>query len=492
MLFYLRLIFFVFIVPINLLALFFPVIFGVVPIKEVWQKLGITFVFSKKWREKNPKNPFNHPNLPKLSEQSHLAKIEKISKQQGASKKQKAQKNLTEQASLAEITSMEKTIWVKLSSLGEWSTARPFLEKLTKRTGKKLLVSYFNRDIKKYFDKNPPPNFVVDHFFYPLENPLACKVIVKRYSVCALVLVEFELWPITILTVRALGLPVFMVNATLFAKEGRRYRFFLPIFKRALGSLTGIYVSSKNSKDRMASLLKVDEKKMKLMGEFKVDRAIEKVKERKLNHKLCQTLKKLADKRKIIIFSSFHFGERSVIVNYLAARKQDALIILAPRYVQQQHVKKWTKFFSQKKISFLLRSEISNRKIAASKKNDVFILDSYGELFSLFSMVDLAVIGGSFIRHGGQDVLEPLSFGVPLITGPWMHHFLEMVELFSNCIFRVDQSSLPKKIDELLFARGNLKKRNLEIKKTMQSFSGASEKTALAIAKHLQSPPFKK
>ena len=452
MLFFLYLVFFVLIIPINLLALFFPVVFGVVPLKELSQKLGLYFLFSRHWKCRKNRS--------------------------------KSLKN-----------SAKKTIWVKLSSVGEWSTARPFLEKLAKRTGKKLLITYFNRDIKKYFDKNHPPDFVADHFFYPLENPFANKIIVNHHNVCALVLVEFELWPISILTIRALGLPVFMVNATLFAKEGYRYKFFLPFFRKALDSLTNIYVSSKSSKDRMINLLKVEEKKLKLIGEFKVDRAIEKVKERKLDHKLFQILKKLANKRKIVIFSSFHFGEKTVIKHYLSNKKQKTFVILAPRYVQKQNVKKWTKFFAKKNISFLLRSEISNHEISNQKSNfqkgnfpknlDVLILDSYGELFSLFSMVDLAVIGGSFIRHGGQDILEPISFGVPVITGPWMHHFSEMVKLFSNCVSSVDQFSLPQKIDELLSVRGNLKKRSLEIKKTMKNFSGASEKTALAIAKYL-------
>jgi 3-deoxy-D-manno-octulosonic-acid transferase len=160
-------------------------------------------------------------------------------------------------------------------------------------------------------------------------------------------------------------------------------------------------------------------------------------------------------------------------------------LILAPRHPER--FGEVADLLLARGISFVRRSELGDYDSARGPfKEKVLLLDSVGELSSVYAIADIAVIGKSFIGTGGQNPLEPAYWGKPILCGPHMENFPFMQEFYdAGAAFEVEPASLADKIGELLADPDSAKAAGNKARRLYESKSGAVEKAMEIIGKYI-------
>ena len=346
---------------------------------------------------------------------------------------------------------LEKTesslIWIHVASIGEWNTASNFLSILNKKTKQSFLVTYFNKDINSSsFSLNK--SFVKVKTLLPMENPLSFLILIKYYKIKILIVTELEIWPILLLITKTLKVNIYLVNANLFKKEAIKYAYFKSLFKIIFNTFTKIYPTTFNSYENFLNV-GVNKHKLKIYGDFKFDLV-----NREINQKVVNLFNRFPPLPTIIL-ASLHYEEIEIIFQELKEmfKNKQIRIILAPRNIN--NIKKWITFFKNNHISILQKSNIKHRNSNTLKQElqlgfNNILLDTYGELYSLFQVASLVIIGGSFTSIGGHNILEPIFFNKKTIIGKYYFHFENSVQLFKEKITIIDRNSLKEEVEKLL------------------------------------------
>ena len=166
----------------------------------------------------------------------------------------------------------------------------------------------------------------------------------------------------------------------------------------------------------------------------------------------------------------------------LGARPQ-AVMILAPR--RPERFNEVVRLLEQRGIRFWRRSMWNGDAIAGG----VFLVDTIGELASLYALADVAFVGGSLVPRGGHNIIEPAQYGVPIMVGNHTENFRDIVSLFQSqdAVRVVGPAEFPLVLMDLLSTREEriaLGRRGAE---TLQSQMGATDRTVAAIEKLLKS-----
>ena len=185
---------------------------------------------------------------------------------------------------------------------------------------------------------------------------------------------------------------------------------------------------------------------------------------------------------------STHKGEEELVLSaYLqnCSKFPGLKLILAPRHPER--FSEVAGMLLAKGISFVRRSELGDYDSAGGPfKEKVLLLDSVGELSSVYAIADIAVIGKSFIGTGGQNPLEPAYWGKPIICGPHMENFPFMQEFYDEgAAFEVQPASLAQKMGELLADPELAKATGKKARLIYESKSGAVEKAMEIIGKYI-------
>jgi 3-deoxy-D-manno-octulosonic-acid transferase len=190
----------------------------------------------------------------------------------------------------------------------------------------------------------------------------------------------------------------------------------------------------------------------------------------------------------VLVCGSTMDGEESLLLqsfeNILVSHPR-AVMILAPRHPERfTEVAELLRKFN---IRFWRRSEWRGEPISGG----ALLLDSIGELAALYSLSDVAFVGGSLVPKGGHNIIEPAQFGVPIVVGNHTENFRDIVGLFQsrNAVRIVTPAELPLVFTELLSndaERAALGRRAAE---TLRSQMGATQKTVEALQRLLITAP---
>lgn len=221
-----------------------------------------------------------------------------------------------------------------------------------------------------------------------------------------------------------------------------------------------------------------DERKVQVSGNFKFDMEVSG----------CMPAWTVSVKGPVVVAGSTHKGEEELVLS--AYQKNlgtfpDLKLILAPRHPER--FGEVAALLKERKIPFVRRSELEDRDYSGDPlKGEVLLLDSVGELSSLYAIADIAVIGKSFNSIGGQNPLEPAYWGKPILCGPHMENFPFMKEFYNaGAAFEVSPASLAEKIGVLLADPDLAKAAGNKARRVYESKSGAVAKALEIIGKHI-------
>jgi len=316
-------------------------------------------------------------------------------------------------------TKDKSIVWVHAVSVGEVNASIPLLRTLMEEypgaeflvttstpTGSDILLSKLGNKVK--------------HQYVPIDIPICINLFINTWKPKALILLETEIWPNIINCCKKQGIITALVNARLSEKSKSKYLRFISLIKPAIDSLDLILAQYKSDADRFNEI--VVDKKIKLCGNLKFDQDMPEELE-SISGSIRDSWSIEGKRRPTLIAASTHEGEEVIILdafNEILKEINDALLILVPRHLER--------FNRVKSLIDDQGFNFSSRSKKEDVTNDIQVLlgDTMGELNFLYSVSDVAFVGGSLIDHGGQNLLEPAAQGLPLCSGPSVRNFVEI------------------------------------------------------------------
>ena len=309
-------------------------------------------------------------------------------------------------------------IWIHAVSVGEVNASMSLLRKLiedfpgaeilvttTTPTGSKLLIEKLGSKIK--------------HQYLPVDIPFFINLFLKRWQPKMLILIETEIWPNLLSSCKKEGVYTALVNARLSEKSKINYLKYSALITPILDSLDLLLAQFESDKSRFKE---ITTRKIGLCGNLKFDQEVPEE-----LYEISQSIRQswaIEEKfRPTLIASSTHEGEEEIILDaFKKIYKQlpNSLLIIVPRHLER--FSKVKQIIKNSGLAFATRS----KKSEVTDNIQVLLGDTIGELNFLYSLADVAFVGGSLIDHGGQNLLEPSAQSLALLSGPSLRNFSDI------------------------------------------------------------------
>lgn len=391
---------------------------------------------------------------------------------------------------LRTFVGQRSTIWVHAVSVGEVIAASRLIELLqglnpalpvvistTTRTGQKLAQERFDKSDGRFDKSKSAPTRV---FYYPLDFAWIVRRYLHALNPLAIVLVESELWPRMLVEAQRANIPVIVVNGRISNRSLPRYRALRLLWRPLLRKLTLVLAQSEEDRKRFVEL-GVPLGAAQTAGNLKYDVRVagESAITRELREHLPQA-------GKVIVAGSTLEGEERTLLDAfreLLLESPQLTMILAPRHPQRFRAVE--RSITDASLTLVRRSDWMQlpQPIPAGS---IFLLDTVGELASVYSLASVAFVGGSLVPAGGHNPLEPAQFAVPIVMGPYTENFRGMVAalLEREAIRVTPPEKLCSALRELLTSL-EAQQMGIRARHVFEEQAGASETCFTAIRKIL-------
>jgi len=348
---------------------------------------------------------------------------------------------------LPEAPARRKAVWIHAASVGEVKAAAGLVKAIRQRWPEVFIfMSPMTATGREVSRKMPEVDLV---FPFPFDLSWVMKRYLLRLMPCAILVVETEIWPNMLLAAHNLAIPVVFVNARMSGKSYENYRKVSWFMNSILREVRVLAIAGPDAQ-RFSALGAL---KVEVLGNLKLDAvpASGNAQEAALRESLG------SGSRPIFIAGSVREGEETMVVDAIirAASSIEGLYsIIAPRHPDR--IEYISKMAAGLDIKWGLRSK-------GAKDVDLLIIDTMGELFNLYGISDAAFVGGSLVDLGGQNILEPVVWGVPTIHGPHMDNFSWALDAVKGNTFVVRDArelaeAIIKIVNDLDGSRGKGKK----------------------------------
>jgi 3-deoxy-D-manno-octulosonic-acid transferase len=367
------------------------------------------------------------------------------------------------------------TIWIHAVSVGEVLAISRVVQELKSRLpGWRIVVSTTTDTGQKLARERFGENNV---FYAPLDLPFAVRAYLQALRPKLLILAESEFWPNLLGWARRSGAGVAVVNARVSDHSLPGYLRFRALLQRVLQNVQLFLAQSEEDARRLVQIGAPAER-VHVSGNLKFE--VNPPRKTEFAGAFVATLKREGGGPVLVAGSTLESEEAMLLETFRQVLQQhpSALLVLAPRHPQRfEPVASLLAAFG---IRYQRRSQWDGQ---ASIAGGVFLLDSIGELASLYEFADLAFIGGSLVPRGGHNVLEAAQFGAPILVGPHTENFRDIIETFrqADALRVVTPQSLTSTVLRLLenpAERGQLGRRAAE---ALRSQQGATERTVYAL-----------
>jgi 3-deoxy-D-manno-octulosonic-acid transferase len=377
-----------------------------------------------------------------------------------------------------------KTIWFHAASVGEvkaLSAITPYFQK--NHPEYDLVVSTITKTGKKEAERILKSVKMV--FFMPVDLRRFIRRVLRSLEPVALILVETELWPNLIRESKRSGCFVGMINGRISERSFGRYRLAKSLFKETISHIDLLCLQSEEYKERMIRL-GADRGRIELTGNLKFDRLLMAVEQDDVA--LLRKNLQIPDNRRVVIAGSTREGEEQIVIPVFKKLKQrynDLLFMLAPRHLDR--LSQLEKILSDSQMSFIRKSqlELSEEKNGSEDKGELervslILLDTMGELSRLYSLAQVAFVGGTLVPVGGHNLLEPAIYGVPVIFGPHVDNFKEEAKILIDSgggIKVENQEELFLGLSDLLSDDDRSRKLGLKAQDAIRKRTGVAQRT---------------
>jgi 3-deoxy-D-manno-octulosonic-acid transferase len=380
--------------------------------------------------------------------------------------------------------SKKKLVWVHGLSVGEVLSAVPLVKRLNECSAAPRIV--FSASTKTGFDiaNRHFINDVEAVFYFPYDLAFSVKRILRKISPEVVIIVETDIWPNFLFEMKKYRVPVLLVNARLSKSSFSGYKRLGFFAKQVF--LNFNHICAQSSEDaELFHQLGVPFDRITINGNIKFDET-----HQTLDLKEIEELKRslhIRDVRKVLLAGSTHPGEEEILLEAFTRLKShtaDLLLVVAPR--SPERAGSIFRMFNSAGFSVGLMKEL--KQTFSDKRFDVIIIDTMGLLKTLYAVSDIAFIGGSLVKCGGHNPLEPAVFSKPILFGEDMSDFSDI----SNMLLEAKGAVRVKDAKDLYTAVASLienDKKALKMGKNalgvLTANKGAVEKTIRVIEDYL-------
>ena len=381
-------------------------------------------------------------------------------------------------------------IWVHAVSVGEVLAIAPLVEELRRRLpASRIFVSTTTATgqalaRQRFGEKNV--------FYFPFDLPLCILPYLRDINPALVVTAETEFWPNLLRFAKRVGARLAVVNARISDRSLAGYRRWRPLLRRPLARVDLFLAQTPEDAKRLAMIGATPEK-IQTTGNLKFDVTVPA--ELPIVHDLRQAFARGRAKSVLVCGSTVASpaGEASEEQLLLAAFSRvlqadsSAVLLLAPR--KPERFEQIAALIESRGLPLWRRSRLAGNEAIAG---GVVLLDTIGELASLYRLGTLAFIGGSLVPAGGHNILEPAQAGIPVLVGPHTENFRDIVQIFREAEGMVVVPPQAEQIAETFLELLGDKEKHAGLaaraRQAFESQAGATEKTAYALMRLLDVP----
>jgi 3-deoxy-D-manno-octulosonic-acid transferase len=367
-------------------------------------------------------------------------------------------------------------VWLHAVSVGEVAASVPFVRGLTERhPGLDVVVSTVT-DTGQAVARERLGR-LARVVYVPFDLRLSVRRALARLRPSLFIAMETELWPNTFRAMREAQVPVVILNGRISESSFRGYRKVRFLMRRVLRDVT-LFCMQDDEYARRIRELGAGEEDVLVTGSFKFD-----------------VTAKGGDipwagglTGPVVVAGSTHRGEDEIMLGLFRALKQDfpaLTLILVPRHPER---------FDE--VDALVRKEglplVRRTSLSGGERvsGSVVLLDTVGELSSVYGIADVVVMGGSFIRHGGQNPLEAMAWGKPVVCGPHMENFHFIKEFYDRgAAIEARENTLAQSVRGLLSSPQKRQSMGARARDILKANQGAVGRALDAVERFLPALP---
>lgn len=331
----------------------------------------------------------------------------------------------------------DKTIWFHAASLGEFEQGLPVMERLKKEfPTHKIVVSFFSPSGYEVRKNNTIADATV---YLPLDTLSHAKTFIDAIHPEMVFFIKYEFWPNYLNELQKRKIKTYLISG-IFREKQAFFKWYGGFYRKALYAFDYFFVQNESSKKLLQSL---NFNNVKTSGDTRFDR-VTTILERD------NTLPFIEDfihpeSTTIVIGSSWPKDE-ALLVKFINESNENTKFIIAPHNIKRDQITELQKSITKKTVLF---TEHENKLLS---NYTVFIIDTIGILTKIYNYADIAYVGGGFGNPGVHNILEPATFGVPIIVGPNYSHFPEATALvhMKGCISISNYTELSEAFSTLL------------------------------------------
>ncbi|MBB5192093.1 3-deoxy-D-manno-octulosonic-acid transferase [Silvimonas terrae] len=310
-----------------------------------------------------------------------------------------------------------RTIWLHAVSVGEVRAAAPLIKALKDAwPAHRIVLTCMTPTGRATAEELLGDSVTIAYL--PYDYAGATRRFIRQFKPVFGLLMETEIWPNLVAVCRARGVPLFLVNARLSAKSAAGYQRWRWLASPAFAGLTGTFAQSAADAERIVAL---GGQHVQVTGnvKFDFDPAPAKVVQG-------QDWRNALGPRPVLLFASSREGEETLLLDALAQTPLPAhtLLVIVPRHPQR--FDEVAALIGSRGLRCLRRSEWNGQDIGEA---DVLLGDSMGELTAWYALADVAIIGGSLLPFGSQNMIEACAVGTPVVIGPSTFNFAETARM---------------------------------------------------------------
>jgi len=334
------------------------------------------------------------------------------------------------------IQPKDKTIWFHSASLGEFEQGLPVMEKIrTLYPDHKIVLTFFSPSGYEVRKNSTVADVIV---YLPLDTKSNAEKFLKLVHPEMAFFIKYEYWPNYLNALKERNIPTYLFSG-IFRKDQVFFKWYGGFYRKALTAFKQFFVQNESSK---LLLQQIGFNNVKVSGDTRFDRVL-KILERDNS---LDFVEKFKNNQLTIVCGSTWPKDEAQLLDFINTNSFGVKFIIAPHNVKPEQIRELKNSISKKTILF---SELKNKNLA---DYDVFIIDTIGILTKIYSYADIAYVGGGFGTSGLHNILEPATFGIPIVIGPNYQKFSEAVALVNmgGCISVKNKKELEETLSLLI------------------------------------------
>lgn len=336
----------------------------------------------------------------------------------------------------AAITPNDQTIWFHAASLGEYEQGLPVMEQMRlKFPEHKIILTFFSPSGYEVRKNNTLADVTL---YLPLDSAVNASRFVSLAHPELVFFVKYEYWPNYLKVLKKQNIRTFLISG-IFREKQLFFQWYGGFYRKALDSFEHFFVQNATSEKLLRSLGKTN---VTITGDTRFDRVAAILE--KDNH--LSFIDEFKNNTLTVVVGSSWPKDEEILVDFINQTDQKIKFIIAPHNIKPEQIDALQKSIKRKVVLY------SEKEVPSLSEFDVFIIDTIGILTKIYSAGDVAYVGGGFGNPGVHNVLEPATFGLPILIGPNYSHFAEATELvrLGGCLTIDNTEQLKTQLQKLI------------------------------------------